>query len=412
MFALNDRLPNTSLMAVIVAIAASCLFILSSTPADASSDSNSGFNDDGTVVLRVARTKLVGGSRCVNNLVGSFGLEQFTRIALASEIDSSSEAAGGMKAMSLVIRGLGVRHYYDPWNNLAYCFNVSPFQYHVHDRRVAFSPLKSSLYDPGNSNNKPNDRVTDTMGKYMQPRKNGQDVDVYFNDCMHNKMNALAASFTDPQTIVTQAFQNPGTCADGQINPDGTNDEPCYPPGDPNGCKYTEWRTPTYELHQNLKSMTNRVAAATPPYSSHNISSFGFDQARQAEAFWGNDMPFGQIGPHGQPGTYIISTGHATISEYLVYYSSGTSATLYVNGISDRPQPVVASVYVDGYYCCYLDWNENDNKRHLDSVSLPYKGSGFHTLAIQFREATYGSSADTSRWLYLDDLAVISPVED
>lgn len=153
--------------------------------------------------------------------------------------------------------------------------------------------------------------------------------------------------------------------------------------------------------------MTNRVAAVTPPYSSHNISSFGFGQARQAEVFWGNDMPFGQVGPHSQPGTYIISTGHATLSEYLVYYPWGTTATLYVNGISDKPQPVVANVYVDGYYCCYLDWNENDNQRHLDSAPLPYKSAGYHTLAIQFREATFGSSPDTSRWLYLDDLAVV-----
>lgn len=154
--------------------------------------------------------------------------------------------------------------------------------------------------------------------------------------------------------------------------------------------------------------------AATFPFDSNAgtdlyqlTSAVSLNQSRQAEAFWGNDMPYGEVNPLGQSGTYIIGTGHATLTEYLVNYGWGTNATLYVNAISDKPPNVIANVYVDGYYKGAMYWTHGDNQRHLGSFGLSHLNAGFHTIAIQFQEATFGSSADTSRWLYLDDLAVV-----
>ena len=90
-------------------------------------------------------------------------------------------------------------------------------------------------------------------------------------------------------------------------------------------------------------------------------------------------------------------------------YPYGASATLLINGISDRPEPVIANIYVDGYYKGQVQWVHADNQRHLVSFSLPYLPQGYHLIAIQQYEATWGSSADTTRWLYLDDLGVVPP---
>jgi len=355
-----------------------------------SSDSSSIASPESNVTVRVARTKIEDGKRCVSKLIGEWDLDQFTRITLSSEVTHSWEPSHGMRAMSLVIRGLGRYHVNQPANWHPFCRDTQPFSYHLDDQRVAFAPRKSSKTH-GIVGNRPNDRSTDTMGKYMQ-RQSGM---VYFNDCIHQMMNNSSSSLS-PEQIVTTVFANPGTCA--TLSPCSNID--------PDNCTYTNLTETTYTLHNGLKSMTNRTAVHTPPYSSQNINPIGYNQQHQAEVFWGNDMTYSQVSPHGQPGTYIIGTGHAVLTEYLAD-SWGSNARLYVNAIADKPQPVIANVYVDGYYWGWLEWNHNDNQKHLDWAPLPDKYSGLHTIAIQFREAAWlGGGADGTRWLYLDDLGI------
>lgn len=348
---------------------------------------------DANPVIRIARTKFEDNQWCVSHLA-VHDLDQFTRISLASEITHVWESPLGMRAMSLVIRGIGRYHVDNPWNLKPFCEYVQPFTYHLDDKRVAFVPFKSSKTH-GNEGSKSNDQVTETMGSYL---RRPSALAVYFNDCIHQKMNDLAISspWLSPTQIATNVFANPGTCAS---LPPCSNE-------DPNGCYYSDLMSIPYSLMYGLTSMTNATAAMTPPNTSQNISAVGFNQVRQAEQFWGNDMGHGLVGPHNQPGTYIVSQAHALLAEYVVSYSYGASATLFINGISDRPGPVIANIYVDGYYKGQVQWVHNDNQRHLVSFSLPYLPQGYHLIAIQQYEATWGTGQDTTRWLYLDDLGV------
>lgn len=360
---------------------------------------------DSNVKLRVARTVTENGVPCIKNLIGVYDLDEFTRIGLSSEITSATEPAGGMKAMSLVIRGIGQYHVVHPQSG-GFCQGTSPFVYDIHSYRVAFSLLKSSKTH-GIVGTRANDRATDTMGTYMM-RPYARLV--YFNDCIHQKMNewSILHPGDSPEQVAKTVYSDPDAVIGSQTGQCSTM-SPCSDADNVYHCEYPDFITPspTYALENGLKSMTNMTAASTPPYSYQLTGAIGFNQARQAEAFWGNDMPHGEVNPLGQPGTYIISTGHATLTEYLVSYLWGTTATLYVDAISDKPSNVIANVYVDGYYRGAIYWTHGDNQRHLGSFGLPYLNTGYHTIAIQFQEATFGSSPDTSRWLYLDDLAVV-----
>lgn len=351
---------------------------------------------DANPVIRIARTRFEDNRWCVSHLA-VHDLDQFTRISLASEITDAWEPALGMQAMSLVIRGIGRYHVDNPWNFKEFCRYVQPFAYHLDDWRVAFVPFKSSKTH-GNVGSQSNSQVTATMGSYLRRPSASA---VYFNDCIHQKMNDLARSspWLSPAQIATNVFAAPGTCA---------SQPPCSNV-DPNGCRYSDLMSVPYSLMYGLTSMTNGTAATTPPNTSQNISAFGFNQSRQAEQFWGNDMGHGLVSPHNQPGTYIVSQAHALLAEYVVSYPYGASATLLINGISDRPGPVIANIYVDGYYKGQVQWAQADNQRHLVSFSLPYLPQGYHLIAVQQYEAMWGSSADTTRWLYLDDLGVAPP---
>ena len=312
-----------------------------------------------------------------------------------------------MKAFSLILWGLGVYHdthpQYGPGGSpaIGFCSGVQPFYYDIASpARVAFTPFQSSAHEvdggKGNVDNKPNDRVTDTMGTYMQPLLYGQDTELYFNDCIQRMINNKAATEPNIEIIIRSVFSNTGSC--------GYSD-PCF--GN-HYCQYGyyDWRFSTYPINM-VKSMTNGVAVSTPPYSSRNINAIAFNQARQAEQFWGNDMGHGLSQPFGQPGTYIIGVMHAQMVEYLAYYSTPIGYRLYVNAIADRPQPVYANIYIDGKYWGWLAWNHNDNNRHIDSAPLPALSPGYHAIAIQFRLAAWtGSGDDGTRWLYLDDLGI------
>ncbi len=70
---------------------------------------------DANPVIRIARTRFEDNRWCVSHLA-VHDLDQFTRISLASEITSASEPPLGMRAMSLVIRGIGRYHVDNPWN--------------------------------------------------------------------------------------------------------------------------------------------------------------------------------------------------------------------------------------------------------------------------------------------------------
>lgn len=383
---------QTWLVLCILGIAVWCC-----TPVASAQESVSSPNaPDANPVIRIARTKFEDNRWCVSSLA-VHDLDQFTRISLASEITHAWEPALGMRAMSLVIRGIGRYHVDNPWNLRPFCRYVQPFTYHFDDWRVAFVPFKSSKTH-GNVGSQSNDQVTKTMGSYLRRPSVSA---VYFNDCIHQKMNDLAISspWHSPIQIATNVFATPGTCAS---LPPCSNE-------DPNGCYYSDLMSIPYSLMYGLTSMTNATAAMTPPNTSQNISAIGFNQVRQAEQFWGNDMGHGLVNPHNQPGTYIVSQAHALLAEYVVSYPYGASATLLINGISDRPEPVIANIYVDGYYKGQVQWVHADNQRHLVSFSLPYLPQGYHLIAIQQYEATWGSSADTTRWLYLDDLGVVPP---
>lgn len=113
-------------------------------------------------------------SYCIKSLVGTYGLDQFTRIMLSTEINNSWESPNGMKAFSLIIRGLGIYHDKNPLRQYGFCNGVTPFDYDVTDpNRIAFTPFKSSAHEvdggKGNVGNKPNDRATDTMGTTLWP---------------------------------------------------------------------------------------------------------------------------------------------------------------------------------------------------------------------------------------------------
>lgn len=358
------------------------------------------------VVIRVARLKLENNLWCLKSFIGRFDLDEYTRIALSSEISTADEPAGGMKALSLTIRGIGRYHFDHPQSGYPFCVGTGPFTYDVHSERVAFSPLKSSK-SHGILGTRANDRATDTMGTYMSRPYARM---VYFNDCIQQKMNEWSVLHPgdSPEQVAKGVYANPDAIVGTQTGLCSTM-IPCSNADNDYHCKYNDFITPspTYTLENGLKSMTNMTAANTPPYSYQLTGAVSLNQSRQAEAFWGNDMPYGEVNPLGQSGTYIISTGHATLTEYLVNYGWGTNATLYVNAISDKPPNVIANVYVDGYYKGAMYWTHGDNQRHLGSFGLPYLNAGLHTIAIQFQEATFGSSADTSRWLYLDDLAVV-----
>lgn len=360
---------------------------------------------ESNVKLRVARAVTENGVPCVKNLIGVYDLDEFTRIGLSSELTTATEPAGGMKAMSLVIRGISQYHVTHPQSG-GFCQGTAPFAYDIHSYRVAFSPLKASRTH-GIIGTRSNDRATDTMGTYMiRPSP----LLVYFNDCIHQKMNEWSVLHPgdSPEQIVKSVYATPDAPVGNQTGLCSTM-SPCSDADNYYHCKYMDFPTssPTYILEYGLKSMTNGTAAATPPYAYQNFNAIGFNQTRQAEAFWGNDMPYSEVNSLGQPGTYIIGTGHASLAEYLVYYTYGTVATLYANAISDKPASVIANVYVDGYYKGAIYWTHGDNQRHLGSFGLSYLGAGYHTISLQFREAAYGSGADATRWLYLDDLGVV-----
>jgi hypothetical protein len=302
-----------------------------------------------------------------------------------------------MKAFSLILRGLGVYHdrfpQYRPGvpsPEVPFCPNVQPFYYDISSApaRVAFTPYFSSAHEvdggKGNVGNKPNDRATDTMGTYMQPRINGVDVPLYFNDCIQGMINAKASTEPNIETVIRSVFSNTGSCGSAP---------PC---NDNHRCEYDEnngWRVEPYSFNY-VKSMTNGVAVSTPPYSSRTTNTIVFNQVRQAEQFWGNDMGHGLASPFGQPGTYIIGVMHAQLVEYLAYYPSPVGYRLCVNAISDIPQPVAANIYIDGKYWGWLAWNHNDNSRHIDCAPLPALSPGYHALAIQFRLAAWTGSGD------------------
>ncbi len=188
-----------SILAVSSFLAITTGILLSSTSAHASQGASSpsalgAADGDGERTITVARAiqPSNGGPVCVTKLIGTYGLDQFTRIALSSEITYSTESSTGMKAFSLILRGLGVYHdrfpQYRPGvpsPEVPFCPNVQPFYYDISSApaRVAFTPYFSSAHEvdggKGNVGNKPNDRATDTMGTYMQPRINGVDVPLY-----------------------------------------------------------------------------------------------------------------------------------------------------------------------------------------------------------------------------------------
>lgn len=364
---------------------------------------------DGDRTIKVARVQTIvlpngTSSYCVKSLVGTYGLEQFTRIMLSTEINNSWESPNGMKAFSLIIRGLGVYHDKNPLRQYGFCNGVIPFDYDVTDpNHIAFTPFKSSAHEvdggKGNVGNKPNDRATDTMSTYMQSQTtSGVSIPLYFNDCIQGMINAKASTEPNIETVIRSVFSNTGSC--GTVPPCNDNHR----------CEYdynSGWRIETYPVNY-VKSMTNGVAVSTPPYSSRTTNTIVVNQVRQAEQFWGNDMGHGLASPFGQPGTYIIGVMHAQLVEYLAYYPSPVAYSLCVNAISDIPQPVAANIYIDGKYWGWLDWNHNDNSRHIDCAPLPALSPGHHALAIQFRLAAWTGSGDNgTRWLYLDDLGII-----
>ncbi len=363
-------------------------------------------------VIKVVREK----NGCVSNAVGDYDSDMFTRIGLSSEVASAWVNVWSMKAQAVLIRGIGWYHrFIDPeWNDpgIRFCAGVTPFYFDLRDTRIAFAPRKSSGYyasnpqDPnycsnctGNAINRPNDRVTDTMGQIV--RRYG-DQKIYFNKCIQNLMNAVTYQYSSPDQILTAVYGNPGSCAS---LPPCNNYDPVY------HCTYPDLQfqmwPPPYAYHPSApgKSMMNGARTAVPPVGgpSNLVTTPG--QTRQAEVYWGVHMGLGQTSPFGQPGTYIIGPGHADMVEYLLAVG-GAYRHLYVNAISDRPGPVDANIYVDGYYNGMIRWQQADNSRHLGHIDLGDMPYGVHVIAIQFSEALFGSSPDQERKLYLDDLGV------
>lgn len=233
----------------------------------------------------------------------------------------------------------------------------------------------------GNSHNMTNHRVTETGGKLLY--KDGRPLHQEFNACLQNESLRLAKLnykyhqiLTDPNIGVYSVAR----CGFARLPNLSINDGYPFRP-----------------------SMTNGTSPRWYAGSSQTDEVTPVNAARQAERYWGYIGIDAVISrPFGQSGTYMAGSHRGDKGEYLMEFG-GWYENLHLIGISDRLGPVRLNIYIDGYFHgsrqwdewdaqegkyvtipFSMQWEENDNRRHLRVDKFPNIPKGVHAIAIEF----------------------------
>lgn len=267
-------------------------------------------------------------NECIDRYLGTYDLETYTRIVLATEITDANWHPEALKAQAVLIRGIGYWHDVNPqWDDvetyggpLAFppCVGKPQYYFDVHTDRVAFIPRMAA--EKGNQGNRPNDRATETMPEVLL-RSNFISAEVFFNHCLQELTDSLADSGVTCNNILLNNIYVPGGPG---VAAGCTVESPCDSDDDDH-CQYTDLSISTrwYSLADGQESMTNR----TSPYGlSGGVSTAEVTPVltpRPAERYWGHSRMSGTVSnPFGQSGLYIVGPSHGSLIEYRMDFTS------------------------------------------------------------------------------------------
>lgn len=329
-----------------------------------------------------------GSSGAVTRIFGTYDIDTFTRDALAGEVYSDWHAEA-LRANAVLNRSVARYHdaSYPLWNHYCSLVPDNP-QYDLHRGIIkGYFPGKGGRAE-GIANNRPSDRVTDTMAEVLV--RNGQFFWISFNDCLQSESQSLAQGGMGYVTMLTNTTT-------------GLYRGICGIPQEQN----VSIQYGSYSLYGGMRSLTNGTSPTSPGGTRTDVVTEPMNE-RQAEQYWGHGhMDALENNPFGQPGTYMVGWHNGERIEFLMKIGGGYYTWLAVIGISDRPQPVSMNIWIDGYYNTTIQLSHGDNQRHLAMCQITGLTYGTHAVGIEYVDDYYAPGGpDQDRNLYLDSLGV------
>lgn len=175
--------------------------------------------------------------------------------------------------------------------------------------------------------------------------------------------------------------------------------------------------TSQYPWGDGLPSRTGWVGSASG-IGSRYTQSTQLGAERQAERFAGHkgiDVFQTITSLDGLTKGYAIGWHGGDTIEYVMQFPYTSNPRIWAVGLSDKPGPVLANVYIDAQYVGQMYLNHNDNNHHLFGptplvAQMPNSfWAGAHSLALEFANDYCNGNPcppDQDRNFYLDAVGV------